>query len=70
MRKIEVVKMGVRRGPASEAQELFIDHSEPRPIREKIPENPKYEGKGRPTVLIDWPTPLNRLMIIIFGHNK
>ncbi|MDC1376256.1 S4 domain-containing protein, partial [Amylibacter sp.] len=49
MRKIEVVKMGVRRGPASEAQELFIDHSEPRPIREKIPENPKYEGKGRPT---------------------
>ena len=21
-------------------------------------------------VLIDWPTPLNRLMIIIFGHNK
>ncbi|MDB2538514.1 RNA-binding S4 domain-containing protein [Amylibacter sp.] len=49
MRKIEVVKMGVRRGPASEAQELYLDHSEPRPIREKIPENPKYEGKGRPT---------------------
>jgi len=21
-------------------------------------------------VLIDWPTPLNRLVIIIFGHNK
>ena len=49
MRKIEVVKMGVRRGPASEAQELYLDHSEPRTIREKIPENPKYEGKGRPT---------------------
>lgn len=49
MRKIEVVKMGVRRGPASEAQELYLDYSEPRPIREKIPENPKYEGKGRPT---------------------
>jgi len=41
--------MGVRRGPASEAQELYLDYSEPRPIREKIPENPKYEGKGRPT---------------------
>jgi len=28
---------------------IVFDHSEPRPIREKIPENPKYEGKGRPT---------------------
>ena len=36
--------MGVRRGPASEAQELYLDHSEPRPIREKIPENPKYQS--------------------------
>jgi len=83
VRIIEVVKMGVRRGPASEAQELYLDHSGPRPVKEKIPQNPKYEGKGRPTgkwrralhffqiaVLIDWPTPRNRLVIIIFGHNK
>ena len=49
VRLIEVVKIGVRRGPASEAQELYLDHSEPRPIREKILLNPKYEGKGRPT---------------------
>tara|TARA_B110000114_G_C14849294_1_gene299978 strand:- start:187 stop:498 length:312 start_codon:yes stop_codon:yes gene_type:complete len=49
VRLIEVVKISVRRGPASEAQELYLDHSEPRPIREKIPLNPKYEGKGRPT---------------------
>ncbi len=48
-RIIEIVKMGVRRGPASEAQELYLDHSGPRPVKEKIPQNPKYEGKGRPT---------------------
>ena len=48
VRIIEVVKMGVRRGPASEAQELYLDHSGPRPVKEKIPQNPKYEGKRAP----------------------
>jgi len=49
IRLIEVAAIGTRRGPASEAQTLYIDNSDPRPVREKSPENPKFEGKGRPT---------------------
>ena len=49
VRLIEVVEFGQRRGPASEAATLYSDHSQPRPKREKPLQNPKFEGKGRPT---------------------
>ena len=50
VRVIEIAALGVRRGPAAEAQTLYIDRSPPRPPRETpVPENPAYEGKGRPT---------------------
>jgi|TARA_B110000977_G_scaffold61510_2_gene83688 ribosome-associated heat shock protein Hsp15 len=49
IRLIEISAIGVRRGPAPEAQALYIDRSDAAPIREKVPYNPKYEGKGRPT---------------------
>jgi ribosome-associated heat shock protein Hsp15 len=49
IRLIEVAAIGKRRGPAPEAQTLYTDRSDPAPIREKIPHNPKFEGKGRPT---------------------
>jgi ribosome-associated heat shock protein Hsp15 len=49
IRLIEVVAIGKRRGPAPEAQALYTDQSDPAPIREKVPYNPKFEGKGRPT---------------------
>ena len=49
VRLIEVVEMGTRRGPASEAALLYTDHSQPKPKREKPLQNPKFEGKGRPT---------------------
>lgn len=48
-RKVRVVRIeaiGTRRGPASEAQTLYSDLA---PIQEKDPENPQFEGKGRPT---------------------
>ena len=48
-RVVEVRSLGTRRGPAPEAQTLYNDKSGPRPIREKRPINPKFEGKGRPT---------------------
>jgi ribosome-associated heat shock protein Hsp15 len=38
--------LGERRGPAPEAQTLYLDKS---PIQEKDPSQPKSEGKGRPT---------------------
>ena len=47
---IEVVALGTRRGPAPEAQALYNDLSPPKPRSEdKPPENPGFEGKGRPT---------------------
>ncbi|MEL7133836.1 MAG: RNA-binding S4 domain-containing protein [Pseudomonadota bacterium] len=50
VRVIEVVALGTRRGPAPEAQTLYDDRSPPRPPRETpVPQNPGYEGKGRPT---------------------
>lgn len=49
IRLIEVSAIGTRRGPAPEAQTLYQDRSDPRPVREKVPQNPKFEGKGRPT---------------------
>ena len=50
VRVIRIEALGSRRGPASEAQSLYTDLSPPEPrSRESAPENPGYEGKGRPT---------------------
>ena len=49
VRVIRIEAMSLRRGPASEAQGLYEDLSPERPKREVVPENPGFEGKGRPT---------------------
>ena len=50
VRVIRVEAIGSRRGPAFEAQTLYTDLTPPEPAPEdKPPENPAYEGKGRPT---------------------
>lgn len=50
IRVIKVEACGVRRGPAPEAQALFTDMAPPeRRERDFVPENPAFEGKGRPT---------------------
>jgi ribosome-associated heat shock protein Hsp15 len=50
IRVIQIVALGVRRGPASEAQTLYTDLSPPQPrSAENPPENPGFDGKGRPT---------------------
>jgi len=50
VRVIEVLAIGVRRGPAPEAQALYSDKSPPLPpAQTKVSENPKFEGRGRPT---------------------
>lgn len=49
IRVIQIDALGERRGPASEAAELYTDLSPPEKNRTDIPENPKFEGKGRPT---------------------
>lgn len=50
VRIVEVVATGARRGPAPEAQALYTDMTPPPPPPEDtVPENPKFEGKGRPT---------------------
>lgn len=50
LRIVRVEALGVRRGPAPEAQALYTDMSPvPRSSREDAPSNPKFEGKGRPT---------------------
>ena len=46
VRVVRIVALGVRRGPATEAQTLYADLSEK---REETPPNPKFEGKDRPT---------------------
>lgn len=49
IRVIRIDALGERRGPATEAAELYTDLS---PVEKKgtdVPENPKFEGKGRPT---------------------
>ena len=47
---IRVEAIGTRRGPASEAQALYTDLTPPSaPRQDTLPENPAYEGKGRPT---------------------
>ena len=45
VRVIKVLSIGVRRGPASEAQTLYEDLSPP---KKQDGWSPKYEGKGRP----------------------
>ncbi|AHD01461.1 RNA-binding S4 domain-containing protein [Leisingera methylohalidivorans] len=45
IRVVRVEAIGTRRGPAPEAQGLYFDMTEK---QEKIPANPKFEGKGRP----------------------
>ena len=48
VRVIRVVALGERRGPAPEAQSLYVDLDPPKP-RETTPQAPRFEGKGRPT---------------------
>lgn len=50
IRVIRIQACGSRRGPAPEAQELYTDLDPPvRTAKEKVPHNPAFEGKGRPT---------------------
>ncbi|MFK7764470.1 MAG: RNA-binding S4 domain-containing protein [Roseobacter sp.] len=50
VRVIRIEALGLRRGPAVEAQALYTELSPiPEKRREKTPENPAFEGKGRPT---------------------
>jgi ribosome-associated heat shock protein Hsp15 len=50
IRVIRVEALGARRGPAPEAQALYTDMSPPAPRpADRPPENPSFEGKGRPT---------------------
>ncbi|UWR23570.1 RNA-binding S4 domain-containing protein [Sulfitobacter sp. S190] len=50
IRVIRIDACGVRRGPAPEAQALYTDLSPPeRKVRDENPQNPAFEGKGRPT---------------------
>tara|TARA_B100001179_G_C18584964_1_gene401756 strand:+ start:447 stop:830 length:384 start_codon:yes stop_codon:yes gene_type:complete len=49
IRVIRILAPGERRGPAPEAQALFEDLDPPQPrSRERPPDNPAYDGKGRP----------------------
>ncbi|MCP9481358.1 RNA-binding S4 domain-containing protein [Shimia sp. CNT1-13L.2] len=48
-RSIRVVKIegfADKRGPAPEAQKLYLDLSQ---VKDSVPPAPKYEGNGRPT---------------------
>ncbi|MEQ3678620.1 RNA-binding S4 domain-containing protein [Pseudophaeobacter sp.] len=45
IRVVEVVAIGTRRGPAPEAQTLYLDKT---PKQDILPANPRFEGKGRP----------------------
>lgn len=50
IRVIQVDACGQRRGPAPEAQALYTDLSPPElRTRNVRPENPGFDGKGRPT---------------------
>lgn len=54
IRVIRIDALGLRRGPAPEAQALYTDLDPPKvrdPEEEKniVSPNPRYEGKGRPT---------------------
>ncbi len=49
VRVVRIEAIATRRGPAPEAQALYTDLSPDRPKREPVPNNPAFEGKGRPT---------------------
>lgn len=50
VRVVRIEGLGTRRGPAPEAQSLYTDLSPVPPrSRESAPDNPQFEGKGRPT---------------------
>ncbi|MBY6083938.1 MULTISPECIES: RNA-binding S4 domain-containing protein [Ruegeria] len=46
IRVVQVEILGARRGPATEARTLYTDLSEE---KDNPPQNPGFEGKGRPT---------------------
>ncbi len=46
IRIIRVESLATRRGPAPEAQSLYTDLT---PVEDKLPPNPRFEGKGRPS---------------------
>ena len=46
IRVVEIIACGTRRGPAPEAQALYLDKT---PERKAVPKAPGFEGKGRPT---------------------
>ncbi|MGC9420043.1 MAG: RNA-binding S4 domain-containing protein [Rhodovulum sp.] len=46
IRVVRILAPGARRGPATEARTLYQDLT---PIKESPPDNPRYEGGGRPT---------------------
>ncbi|WP_170419278.1 RNA-binding S4 domain-containing protein [Ruegeria arenilitoris] len=46
IRVVQVEILGVRRGPATEARTLYTDLTEE---KDNPPQNPGFEGKGRPT---------------------
>ena len=47
---VRILACGDRRGPAPEAQALYTDLSPPEPgLKKETPENPAFEGKGRPS---------------------
>jgi ribosome-associated heat shock protein Hsp15 len=48
-RQLEVVALADRRGPASVAQTLYIDHTPPPPKDEGMPAVTRERGLGRPT---------------------
>lgn len=46
IRVVTILALGTRRGPATEAQQLYHDLTE---VKETGPASPRYEGKGRPS---------------------
>jgi len=50
LRVLEIAALGDRRGPASEAQKLYVDHTPPPPPREAVdPQVYRDRGTGRPS---------------------
>lgn len=46
IRVVRLILLGERRGPAPEAQTLYEELTQ---IKDDNPQNPRYEGNGRPT---------------------
>lgn len=46
IRVIRIENLATRRGPATEAQTLYTDLTPP---DDPVPQNPRFEGKGRPS---------------------